>query len=81
MPVELHELVHRELCAKENLLEDQFTTRATSVVRRGRACGTSFVLQGPRSVRLTAVWEADLGTLYLYDARGERFAKRRVSCS
>ena len=72
---ELRIFVHKTLCERENILEDQFGLTETALIRRGRDCGLHFCLQGPRSVRLEAIWVADRNTLYFYDARGIRFLK------
>ena len=69
----LHRYVHERLCRHENLVADQFALEVTPLTRRGALCGLQFLLRGPRSVRLGAVWAADHNLLYLYDARGERF--------
>ena len=70
--------IHQTLCAKENLLADQFAMSEMKLVRRGRDCGLQFSLQGPRSVRLGAIWAADHNMIYFYDAQGERYAKVRL---
>lgn len=75
---ELRRLVHRTLCEKENLLADQFRMSEMQLLRRGRPCGLQFSLQGPRNVRLGAIWAADHNLLYFYDAAGERFLKLRL---
>lgn len=41
------------------------------LVSRGRRCGLQFSLQGPRAVRLGAIWAAEKNEVNLYDARGE----------
>ena len=71
--------VHQQLCAKENLLQDQFALSEAQLVRRSRPCGLQFLLQGPRSVRLGAIWASDTNMLYFYDACGERFAKLKLT--
>jgi hypothetical protein len=43
------------------------------LLRGDRVCGVQFVLHGPRSLRLTAIWDAARGRVLGYDARGERF--------
>lgn len=78
---ELREFVRGALCRRENLLADQFVLYETPLMLGERPCGVQFTLQGPRSVRLGAVWAADRNELYLYDARGERFAKVRIQSS
>ncbi len=72
---DLRTFVHRSLCAKENLLPEQFHVTEMQLVRRGRVCGLQFSLHGPRSVRLGAVWASDHNVLYLYDAGGVRYAR------
>ena len=75
---ELRTYVLQVLCAHENLIVEQFTLQEAVLMRRGCCCGRQFVLQGPRSVRLGAVWAGDRNDLYFYDARGERFRKERL---
>lgn len=75
---DLRAYIHRMLCAKENLLAEQFGMTETALKRRGRECGLQFSLQGPRSVRLGAIWAADPNIVYFYDAAGERFGKVKL---
>ena len=72
---ELRQFIHQTLCAKENLLADQFTMTEVRLTSGSRPCGIQFCLRGPRNVRLAAIWVADRNVVYLYDARGERYAK------
>lgn len=72
---ELREYVHRTLCRRENLLQDQSPLDESPLYRGGQRCGIQFVVHGPRSVRLSAIWASDLNVIYLYDTRGERFMK------
>ena len=84
-PVQLQSLndlrtyVLQTLCEHENLIVDQYRLQESVLVRRGTACGRQFILNGPRSVRLGAVWACDRNDLYFYDARGERFRKERLA--
>ena len=75
---ELREFIHRRLCEKENLLPDQFRMSEMQLVKRGRPCGLQYLLQGPRSVRLGAIWAADHNEIYLYDTQGVRYQKVRI---
>ena len=75
---ELRNFIHHELCAKENLVPEQFRMTEMALRKKNRDCGLQFSLQGPRSVRLGAIWAADSNVIYLYDARGERYAKVRL---
>ncbi len=75
---DLRAFVHQTLCAKEGLLADQFPLTEMQLARRGRFCGLQFSLQGPRDVRLGAVWATDHNVVYFYDARGERYLKMQL---
>lgn len=75
----LRAFVHKTLCDRENILADQFALAETRLTRQGQPCGLQFSLQGPRSVRLAAIWAADRNLLYCYDARGERFLKLQLA--
>ena len=75
---DLREFIHQALCEKENLLEDQFLMTEMRLTRRRRVCGLQFSLNGPRSVRLGAIWATDHNIIYFYDAHGVRYAKIRL---
>ena len=72
---ELRHYVHDTLCRHENLVAEQFALQTIALTRMGTRCGLQFLLRGPRSVRLGAVWTADQNLVYFYNARGERFLK------
>lgn len=76
---ELRDFVLERLSARENLIADQFPLTESKLVRGGRECGRQYVLHGPRSVRLNAIWVAERNDVYFYDAAGERFDKVRVA--
>ncbi len=75
---DLRAFIHHTLCQKENLLADQFKMTEMQLTRRGRDCGLQFSLQGPRSVRLGAIWVSDQNLIYFYDARGVRYRKTQL---
>ena len=77
-PEQLHAYVHDALCERENLLADQFRTVAAPLNRAGKPCGCQYTLLGPRSVRLSAVWDAGKNCLFLYDATGARIEKQML---
>lgn len=76
---DLRAFVHTVLCERENILADQFGLREVQIVRGGQPCGMEFRLQGPRSIRLGAIWNSDHNTLYFYDTRGDRFLKLQLT--
>ncbi len=73
---ELRHYVHDTLCRHENLVAEQFALQTIALTRLGARCGLQFLLRGPRSVRLGAVWTAEQNLVYFYNARGERFLKQ-----
>ena len=75
---DLRAYVHRILCEKENLLADQFQMIESKLTRGSRECGLQFTLHGPRSVRLSAIWESGQNSIHFYDAGGERYATVRL---
>jgi len=76
---DLRAFVHQTLCGKEGLLADQFPLTEMTLTRRSRCCGLQFSLQGPRDVRLGAIWASDHNLVYFYDARGERYLKVKLN--
>jgi len=76
---DLRQFIQQTLCEKENLLADQFTMTEVRLTRQNEPCGLQFSLRGPRNVRLGAIWAADRNVVYLYDARGTRYAKLRLT--
>ena len=72
---DLSRYVHNTLCQHENLVAEQFAMQTIPLIRLGSRCGLQFLLRGPRSVRLGAVWTAEQNQVYFYNARGERFSK------
>ncbi len=75
---DLRSYVHSTLCSHENLVAEQFALQMIPLTRLGSHCGMQFLLRGPRSVRLGAVWASEHNQLYFYDARGERFRKEAI---
>ncbi len=72
---DLRRFIHETLCAKENLVADEFAISEVRLTRGGERCGLQFCVRGPRSVRLAAIWAAEKNAVYLYDAKGQRYAK------
>lgn len=72
---DLQSFVCTKLCEKENLLQAQAKLRQTPLIKQGKLCGYQFSVQGPRQVRLGAVWASDHNNIYFYDTRGNRYHK------
>lgn len=72
---DLREFVHATLCAKENLVSEQFQMIERELTKNGRPCGVQYTIHGPRQVRLSAVWASDRNLLYFYDTSGVRYLK------
>lgn len=72
---ELREYVHAQLCHRENLLQSQSPIREESLLRQGLRCAIQYIVQGPRQVRLMAIWDADRNEILFYDSHGTRYQK------
>ena len=75
---ELQSFVRTKLCDKENLLLEQTKVRNAPLIKQGKLCGYQFSVQGPRHVRLGAVWASDHNDIYFYDTRGNRYYKAHL---
>jgi hypothetical protein len=75
---QLRVFVHVALCRKENLLEHHFPMSELELRQNGTRCGYQFVLHGPRSVKLAAVWSSASNEVLLYDATGNRYGRIRL---
>ena len=75
---QLRLFVHIALCRKENLLEHHFPMTELELRQNGSRCGFQYVLHGPRSVKLAAVWSSSSNEVLLYDATGNRFSRIRL---
>jgi hypothetical protein len=68
----LREFVHRGICEQNELQVGAFDITERILLRGGRPCGIYFCLHGPRSVKLTAIWETERNTVLFYGSSGER---------
>lgn len=75
---QLRDFVHVALCRRENLLEFHFPMSELELTQNGSRCGYQFLLHGPRSVKLSAVWAEPKNEILLYDATGKRFSRIRL---
>jgi hypothetical protein len=74
----LRSYVIETLCEKDQLERDSFPISEQILVRSGTPCGVYFCLHGPRSLRLSAIWETDQNTILFYGSRGERFRRTKL---
>ncbi len=72
---QLRKFVSRTLCQRNDFEEGIFQITERQLTRDNKLCGIFFCLHGPRSVKLTAVWESDRNTILFYGATGERFQR------
>jgi hypothetical protein len=68
----LREFIHQGMCERNELQVGAFEVTERILVRGGRPCGIYFCLHGPRSVKLTAIWETERNTVLFYGSGGER---------
>ena len=76
---DLRKYVHRTICQYNELEENAFEVTERILIRNGHPCGIFFCLHGPRSVRLTAIWETDRNSVLFYGSAGQRLQTTRLS--
>jgi hypothetical protein len=75
---DLRQFVHHKLCEQNHLEPHAFDVSERVLVRGNRPCGIFFCLYGPRSVKLTAIWETDRNTILFYSSSGQRTLKTQL---
>jgi hypothetical protein len=74
----LRDYVLKTLCDRGELDPKQAPLFQSLLRRSGRTCGLYFAVQGPRRVRLEAIWAGEEGRLLFYDSNGLRFGEARL---
>jgi histidinol phosphatase-like enzyme len=69
----LRKLVSKVLCKQSDFEEGIFQITERMLKRGQNVCGIFFCLHGPRSVKLTAVWECEKNSIRFYGSGGEKF--------
>jgi hypothetical protein len=59
-------------CSRFDLDPRFFHVRSLPLNRRGRQTGTYFVVEGPRRIRFTAIWDREQQTVLFYGLNGQR---------
>lgn len=75
---DLRNFVSQTLCELNDFEIGAFAITERILVRRERPCGIFFCLHGPRSVKLTAIWETDRNTVLFYGETGERLLRAHL---
>ncbi len=74
----IREIVQEELCNQNHLLPDAFPLTEKFLCKQGNPCGIFYCLHGPRSIRLTAVFDIATARVLFYDSTGQRAGTRCV---
>ena len=75
----LRDYVSRILCYHDQLEQNAFRMTERILVRSGKPCGIFFCLNGPRAVKVTAIWETERNTILFYSSSGERFHRTQLA--
>ncbi len=75
---DIRNYINITLCEHYQLQFGAFKMTEQVLIRAGKPCGMYFVLNGPRAVRFTAIWETDCNQILFYGPRGERFLKTQL---
>ncbi|MFN7874803.1 MAG: hypothetical protein ACK5YR_14295 [Pirellula sp.] len=76
--VQIREIVEAEICNQNQLLPKAFPLTEKVLRKQGNPCGVFYCLHGPRSVRLTAVFDIATARVLFYDSTGQRAGTRCV---
>ena len=76
---EIRTYVSRTLCQRNDFEEGVFQVTERILTKCGKLCGMFFCLHGPRSVKLTAVWETESNSIIFYGSSGEKFQKTMLA--
>jgi hypothetical protein len=77
----LRDHVRRTLCSCDQLDPGQTPMREDVLKRAGKPCGMTFQVEGPRMLRIYAVWAAQERRILFYDSTGNRFAETKLAKS
>lgn len=69
---DLRTYVNETLCEIDLLEIGAFPMTERILLRNGQPCGMYFCLHGPRSVKLSAIWETERNTILFYGSNGQR---------
>ncbi len=75
---QLRQFVSCTLCQQNDIELGVFQVTERLLTRRGRPCGMYFCLHGPRSVKLTAIWETERNTILFYGSTGQKFQTTKL---
>jgi hypothetical protein len=75
----LRNFVYETICRHEEFEPGAFQMTERILIRGGAPCGIHFCLHGPRSVKLTAIWETRRNTILFYGSTGERFHRTELT--
>jgi hypothetical protein len=78
---DLRKYVHETICDHNELEMNAFEVTERILVRRGQPCGIFFCLHGPRSVKLTAIWETEHNSIFFYGSSGQRLFTVNLSAA
>ncbi|MDG2469683.1 MAG: hypothetical protein P8M80_10425 [Pirellulaceae bacterium] len=76
---EIRTYVSRTLCQRNDFEEGVFQVTEKILTKCGKLCGMFFCLHGPRSVKLTAIWETENNSIIFYGSTGEKFQKTMLA--
>lgn len=74
----VREYVRDALSMQNRLERDAFPMAENMVTRKGSPIGFYYCMYGPRSVRLTAVWDLLKEEIFFYDSLGRRATSQPV---
>lgn len=80
-PQQLRQFINLTLSQQDRLEADHFPMSETLLMRGEQLWGVLFCLHGPRSTRLTAVWDVANQVVLFYGSSGQQFQKTSLRCA
>ena len=78
---QLKDFISHTLCQRNDFEDGVYQITEEFLTKCGKLCGVFYCLHGPRSVKLTAVWESEKNSILFYGSTGERFHKMHLQNS
>lgn len=75
---DVRNFVRKRICELHGLVVEAFEMTERRVLRGGRICGVYFCVHGPRSVKLTAIWDNERNTAIFYGSAGQRIEQAEL---
>ncbi|ASV76231.1 hypothetical protein THTE_3630 [Thermogutta terrifontis] len=78
IPEQVRQFVYQTLCETNQLEPGIFPMQESYFFRKGAPCAALFCVQGPRLMKVMAIWDLERQDVLFYNAAGERYLVARA---